>query len=88
MAVRAVRELNATGDEQDADTLLGDTNTTTIASVLDINNMTASPSTTEADGLDVLQLMPKGQALAHAVVVVEGVLHKMEEQVTKRCVIV
>lgn len=36
------------------------------------------------EGLEVLQLMAKGQALSSAVVVVEGVLHKMEEQARKR----
>ena len=34
----------------------------------------------EPDGLEVLQLKAKGQELARAMVVVEGVLHKMEEQ--------
>lgn len=34
----------------------------------------------EPEGLEVLQLIAKGQALSSAVVVVEGVLHKMEEQ--------
>lgn len=33
--------------------------------------------------LEVLQLRAKGQALTRAVVVVEGVLHKMEEQVKR-----
>lgn len=37
-------------------------------------------STSEPAGLEVLQLVAKGQALSSAVVVVEGVLHKMEEQ--------
>lgn len=39
-----------------------------------------SCSTSEPEGLEVLQLVAKGQALSSAVVVVEGVLHKMEEQ--------
>lgn len=38
------------------------------------------PATGEPEGLEVLQLMAKGQALSSAVMVVEGVLHKMEEQ--------
>lgn len=37
-------------------------------------------TTSEPEGLEVLQLVAKGQALSSAVVVVEGVLHKMEEQ--------
>lgn len=39
-----------------------------------------SRSPSEPEGLEVLQLVAKGQALSSAVVVVEGVLHKMEEQ--------
>ncbi|CAM9822517.1 unnamed protein product [Scytosiphon promiscuus] len=35
------------------------------------------------EGLEVLQLIAKGQALSSAVVVVEGVLHKMEEQASE-----
>lgn len=38
---------------------------------------------TNPEGLEVLQLMAKGQALSSAVVVVEGVLHKMEEQASE-----
>ncbi|CAN0113324.1 unnamed protein product [Ectocarpus sp. 6 AP-2014] len=38
----------------------------------------------EPEGLEVLQLIAKGQALSSAVVVVEGVLHKMEEQARNR----
>lgn len=34
----------------------------------------------ESEGLEVLQLVAKGQALSSAVMVVESVLHKMEEQ--------
>lgn len=40
----------------------------------------------EPEGLEVLQLIAKGQALSSAVVVVEGVLHKMEEQARTRTV--
>lgn len=38
------------------------------------------PAAAEPEGLEVLQLMAKGQALSSAVMVVEGVLQKMEEQ--------
>lgn len=38
------------------------------------------PTAAEPEGLEVLQLTAKGQALSSAVMVVEGVLHKMEEQ--------
>lgn len=38
------------------------------------------PAAAAPEGLEVLQLMAKGQALSSAVLVVEGVLHKMEEQ--------
>ena len=44
------------------------------------NARTNYRSAMEPEGLEVLQLMAKGQALSSAVVVVEGVLHKMEEQ--------
>ncbi len=46
-----------------------------------------SRSTAEPKGLEVLQLMAKGQALSSAVVVVEGVLHKMEEQASGNTVV-
>lgn len=47
----------------------------------------ASRSPSEVEGLEVLQLMAKGQALARAVIVVEGVLHKMEEQVNSTSIV-
>lgn len=48
-----------------------------------------SPSSRPAaeSGLEMLQLKAKGQALARAVVVVEGVLHKMEEQASKTALV-
>lgn len=52
----------------------------TIASPGENKSSTARPATGEPEGLEVLQLMAKGQALSSAVMVVEGVLHKMEEQ--------
>lgn len=38
------------------------------------------PAAAEPGGLEMLQLTAKGQALSSAVMVVEGVLHKMEKQ--------
>eukprot|EP00752_Nemacystus_decipiens_P007096 g6358.t1 len=51
-----------------------------ITSPEDNKRSNSRPATAEPEGLEVLQLMAKGQALSSAVMVVENVLHKMEEQ--------